>query len=978
MSIPKSSQNLLLDTKRHSFAHIMAAAVKQMFPEAQFGIGPVIDTGCYYDFILPRTLIPEDLPLIEKHIKDLLKKNLSYKVQEFSIEEAITLFEKHNQPLKVELLNDLRTKGTTSMSEEEKADFGGNDEIKIRPTLESDIEEIVDINHRAWLKAYVNEEHDITVEDIENKDWSQKLQRWQDKFRKDAVDNSFTYFVAEKNGQIVGFIILKNDPQAPWNQPHALYVDPNFQNQGVGSRLMDKAVEYFGNQKDMIADVVSYNNQAIKFYEKLGFKYLEKAENFPVGNKFMPIQRMILKKENININTKLPKITVYRIVDENTGEILFEDLCKGPHIADIGEIEYLKNYISKEGKTIKLRTAKIEDIPNILEVQKAAMVDAFVGENYGITKEMIEKDYTEEKANRLIEYFKTSKYFVAEYENKIIGVSSAPNDGIIRTVWIKPEYQSQGIGKELVTMAIRVLSDKKVIKLETGRQKDEQALKFYQSLGFELTGKESKIKFFPEQINEVENIELVMKKEKIKEIAEKNSFGFKLDKFSGSYWRGDQDRNIQMQRIYALVYDTEVELQEFINNREEAKKRDHRVVGKQLELFTFSDIVGAGLPLWLEKGATVRRVLERFIVEEEIRRGYKHVYTPDMANLGLYEKSGHYPYYKDSMYAPIEIDNDKYMLRPMTCPHHFQIYLDKPRSYRELPMRIAELAKLYRYEDSGALSGLIRVRSFCLADSHIVCTPEQVKQEVNGALDLIEYCAEVFGLTKGQNYRYRLSLGDRNDDKKYFKDDNAWGTAEQALREVLVERSAPFYEAEAEAAFYGPKIDIQMTNVNGKEDTAFTVQYDFVMPKRFNLSYFDSEQNEKEAVVVHRSSIGAIERLFAFLVEFYGGRFPLWLAPTQVKILTINDKVNDYVAKVQEVLSEVVLMKPLKYNELRYELDDRSESLGKKIREAEMEKVPVILIVGPKDAENDQVSVRTKEKEEKVLLSELKGYLEQL
>ncbi len=384
----------------------------------------------------------------------------------------------------------------------------------------------------------------------------------------------------------------------------------------------------------------------------------------------------------------------------------------------------------------------------------------------------------------------------------------------------------------------------------------------------------------------------------------------------------------------------------------EEKDWDHKKLGRELDLFTFSDTVGKGLPMWTPKGATIRRELERFIVDEEIKRGYSHVYTPDIAKLDLYKKSGHYPYYKDSMYAPIKIEDEEFMLRPMTCPHHFELYLDKPRSYRELPIRFAELAKLYRFEKSGELMGLQRVRSFCLADAHIICKKDQAASEVNSVLNLIESVAGTLGLQKDKDYSYRLSLGDRNDTKKFPKDDKAWDESENVLRKVLEERGSKFVEAPREAAFYGPKIDIQMVNANGKEDTAFTVQYDFVMPKRFKLEYINEKGGMEEAVVIHRSSIGAIERIIAFLIEKYRGNFPTWLTPVQVKVLPITDRNLDYAKKIVESLKE---------NDIRAELDDRNETLQAKIRDAQLEKVSYMFIVGDKEKEAKSVAVRKRD-----------------
>jgi threonyl-tRNA synthetase len=423
---------------------------------------------------------------------------------------------------------------------------------------------------------------------------------------------------------------------------------------------------------------------------------------------------------------------------------------------------------------------------------------------------------------------------------------------------------------------------------------------------------------------------------------------FKLTSIAGAYWRGSE-KNPMLQRIYGLAFNTNKELRKYEEYQEEIKKRDHRRIGKDLDLFVFSDLVGKGLPLFTEKGSIIRRELERFIVDEEIKRGYKHVYTPDLANVELYKTSGHYPYYKDTMYPVMKVDENELMLRPMTCPHHYELYASKPRSYRELPFRIAEMAKQFRYEKSGELTGLIRVRSFCLADSHIICQPDQAVDEINTVIDLIEYVATVLGLDTGGNYRYRLSLGDRNNTSKYFKDDEAWDFAENVLRQVLVQRKANFFEAEDEAAFYGPKIDIRMKNFAGKEDTVFTVQYDFVGSKRFNLTYIDKDQQEKEPIIIHRSSIGAIERTMAFLIEHYAGAFPVWLSPVQVKIVPVADRHNDYCWEIE---------KKLRTLNIRAEVDDRSERMNLKIRQAQLEKVPYMLIIGDKEVESSTVSVR--------------------
>lgn len=407
---------------------------------------------------------------------------------------------------------------------------------------------------------------------------------------------------------------------------------------------------------------------------------------------------------------------------------------------------------------------------------------------------------------------------------------------------------------------------------------------------------------------------------------------------------------------------------------DELAANDHKRLGKELGLFTFSDAVGKGLPLFTPKGSVIRRELERFIVDEEIKRGYLHVYTPDIAKLELYKKSGHYPYYKDSMYAPIAVEDEEFMLRPMSCPHHFELYLSQPHSYRELPMRFAELAKLYRFEQSGELMGLQRTRTFCLADAHIITQKENVEDEIDKVLDLIEFVSKTFDLKLGRDYHYRLSLGNRKDTRKYFKDDKEWDHAEETLRKVLKKRKAHFVEAENEAAFYGPKIDIQMKNTNGKEDTAFTVQYDFVMPKRFNLTFVNEKGESQQPVVIHRSSIGAIERVMAFLIEKYAGAFPLWLAPVQVAILPINDKVLEYAKEVQKEFQDQNIL---------VDLDGSNETLGGKIRTHTLQKVPYLSIIGEKEVEKSQsdgknyISVRLRDGKDLGML-EVKAFISDL
>ena len=429
---------------------------------------------------------------------------------------------------------------------------------------------------------------------------------------------------------------------------------------------------------------------------------------------------------------------------------------------------------------------------------------------------------------------------------------------------------------------------------------------------------------------------------------------FKLLSLAGAYWRGSE-KNIMLTRIYGTSFPSQKELDDYLEMIRLAKERDHKKLGKELGLFTFAEEVGQGLPLFTEKGAAIFRELENFVLDEEIKRGYKHVRTPDVASVKLYEISGHYPYYKDSMYPVMEVDDDKLVLRPMTCPHHFMLYKKEMHSYRDLPLKIAELAKLYRYEKSGELMGLLRVRTFCLADSHIFCRPNQAEEVVKDVIDLIDYMTAKLGLVKGQDYWFRLSLGDRNNKKKYYDSPEKWEIGEATLKQVLEKIKAPYELALDEAAFYGPKIDIQMKNANGKEDTAFTVQYDICLPARFDLEYTNEKGETEQPVVIHRSSIGAIERTLAFLIERYAGAFPLWLSPVQVAILSVNKDHHEYCTNLGQKMRD---------QKIRVEVDNANETVGNKIRKAVKDKTPYILVIGEKEIKSEKLAIRVRGQEQ--------------
>jgi threonyl-tRNA synthetase len=421
---------------------------------------------------------------------------------------------------------------------------------------------------------------------------------------------------------------------------------------------------------------------------------------------------------------------------------------------------------------------------------------------------------------------------------------------------------------------------------------------------------------------------------------------FKLLSIAGAYWRGDSD-NKMLQRIYGTAFFKKEDLAEHLRLLEEAKERDHRKLGKELGLFTNSQKVGQGLPLWLPKGATIRRIIERYIVDKEVSLGYDHVYTPIMANVELYKTSGHWDHYHEDMFPTMDMDNEQLVLRPMNCPHHMMVYKNSMHSYRELPIRIAELGTMHRYEMSGALSGLQRVRGMTLNDAHVFVRPDQIKEEFKRVVELILAVYKDFDLN---DYSFRLSYRDPQDTEKYFDDDEMWEKAQSMLKEAMDEMGHDYYEAEGEAAFYGPKLDVQVKTALGKEETLSTVQLDFLLPERFDLTYIGEDGKHHRPVVIHRGVVSTMERFVAFLIEEYKGAFPTWLAPIQAQVIPVSPDVHfEYAKQVQE---------KLKSEGFRVELDAREEKIGYKIREAQMQKIPYMLVVGDKEIEENAVNVR--------------------
>ena len=424
-------------------------------------------------------------------------------------------------------------------------------------------------------------------------------------------------------------------------------------------------------------------------------------------------------------------------------------------------------------------------------------------------------------------------------------------------------------------------------------------------------------------------------------------FSFKMNRVNGAYWLGSE-KNKMLTRIYVYSFLNKDDLKECIRREEEARERDHRKLGKELGIFMFSELVGKGLPMWLPKGYIVRRELSDYIINKEIALGYQHVMTPSLGNVNLYKTSGHWEHYKDDMFPAMELDDEAYVLRPMNCPHHMMIYKNFMHSYRDLPLRLAEIANDFRFEASGALCGIERSRAFTQNDSHIFCRPDQIKDEVEGVIKLILDVYKDFGF---KNYKFRLSLRDKNNTEKYFGNDDLWVKSENALREILKNSGAEYYEAEGEAAFYGPKIDVQVESAIGHDITLSTVQLDYQLPERFELEYVDEKGERVRPVVIHRAILGSLDRFVAFILEETKGNLPVWLSPVQAKIITVSEH-NDLYAKSVETA--------LKENGIRVECDLENESVGKKIRSAVLEKSPYILVLGDKEMADGTVAVRVR------------------
>ncbi len=448
---------------------------------------------------------------------------------------------------------------------------------------------------------------------------------------------------------------------------------------------------------------------------------------------------------------------------------------------------------------------------------------------------------------------------------------------------------------------------------------------------------------------------------------------FKLIRVAGAYWRGDEKREM-LTRIYGVAFATEAELDEYLKRQEEAKARDHRKLGKELDLFCFSDLVGAGLPLFTPRGTELRELMANYSLSLRGREGFKKVWTPHITKTDLYKTSGHYAKFGDELFmVHSQVNGEDFAMKPMNCPHHAQIFASRPRTYKEMPVRYMEATTDYRDEKTGELGGLSRVRSLTQDDSHVFCRNDQIKDEVKRLVAIVKELYSTMGM---QKLRARLSY--RSDEDKYLGDKALWDMAQKQIKQAAIDNGLDYFEQEGEAAFYGPKIDFMAEDAIGREHQLATIQLDFVQPERFGLEFTNAKGEKERPVMIHHATLGSIERFLSVFIEHTGGWFPFWCAPEQVRIVTVNNTVSKYVDEIKKVLDDIVLDKPLKYNELRYTIDDSSDSLGKKIKRATDFKIPAILVVGPKDVEEKVVSIRLRDKEEKVKLNKLASFLKDL
>lgn len=448
---------------------------------------------------------------------------------------------------------------------------------------------------------------------------------------------------------------------------------------------------------------------------------------------------------------------------------------------------------------------------------------------------------------------------------------------------------------------------------------------------------------------------------------------FKLMRVSGAYWKGDEKRE-QMSRIFGVAFETQEELDRYLKMLEEAKVRDHRKLGRELDLFCFSNLVGVGLPMFTPRGTVLRDKLADYSLSLRGAEGFEKVWTPHITKMDLYKASGHYDKFGDELFVvSSQVNGETFAMKPMNCPHHAQIFASRPRTYREMPVRYMEATTDYRDEKTGELGGLSRVRSLTQDDSHVFCRESQIKDEVRRLVKIVK---ELYGTMGMSNLRARLSY--RDDEPKYLGDQKLWKMAQKQIKQAAIDNGLEYFEAEGEAAFYGPKIDFMAEDAIGREHQLATIQLDFVQPERFGLEYVNEEGKKERPVMIHHATLGSIERFLSVFIEHTGGWFPFWCAPEQVRIVTVNDEVGDYVDEIKSVLSKIVLERPVAHNELRFKVDDRNESLGKKIREATAMKIPCVLVVGPKDAEKRVISVRLRGEEKKVALEKLSQFLKDL